>query len=91
MHIIGPKVENYFTKIVLLCFLLRLLGNGSFKFTFPSKRREKTAVLLDFVQITHPPPPPPQFGQLVQLFKIQDLKVCLGLKIQYKFYDYLFD
>ena len=37
--------------------------------------------LLDFVQITSPPP---QFGQLVQLFsdvKIQDLKVSLGQKI----------
>ena len=44
---------------------------------------KKTAVLLDFVQIT---PPPPQFRQLVQLFsdvKIQDLKVSLGLKILY--------
>ena len=37
---------------------------------------EKTAILLDIVQITSPPSP--QFGQLVQLFsdvKIQDLKV----------------
>ena len=43
---------------------------------------EKTAILLDIVQITSPPSP--QFGQLVQLFsdvKIQDLKVSLELKI----------
>ena len=41
---------------------------------------EKTAVLLDFVQITSRPP---HFGQLVQLFsdvEIQDLKVSLELK-----------
>ena len=50
--------------------------------------REKTAVLLDFVQIT----PFSQFGQLVQLFfsnvKIQDLKVSLKLKILYMLYIY---
>ena len=43
--------------------------------------RGKTAVLLDFVQITFP-----QFGQLVQLFsdvEIQDLKDNLGLKVLY--------
>ena len=45
---------------------------------------EKTAVLLEFVQITSPPSP--QFGKLVQLFsdvKIQDLKISLGLRIIY--------
>ena len=48
--------------------------------------RGKTAVLLDFVQITFP-----QFGQLVQLFsdvEIQDLKVSLGLKILYILYKF---
>ena len=53
------------------------LGTGS---------REKTAVLLDFVQITLPPLSQ-QFRQLVQLFydvdRIQDLKVTIYYCIPY--------
>ena len=48
--------------------------------------REKTAVLLDFVQITLPPLSQ-QFRQLVQLFydvdRIQDLKVTIYYCIPY--------
>ena len=55
--------------------------------------RGKTADLLDFVQITSPPPPSRKFGQLVTLFsdvKIQDLKVSLDLKILYILYNMLY-
>ena len=55
--------------------------------------RGKTAVLLNFVQITSAPPPSSQFGKLVQFFsgvKIQDLKVSLELKTLYILYNILY-
>ena len=64
--------------------MLTLLFTVNTEGRFP----EKTAVLLDFVQITSPAPSP-QFGQLVQLFSdvgIQDLKESIGLKILYVLY-----
>ena len=51
---------------------------------------KKTAILLDFVQITSPSP---QFGQLVQLFSeviIHDLKVSLELRILHILYNILY-
>ena len=53
------------------------------------KGRSPETLLLDFVQIT----PPPPFGQRVQLFselEIQYLKVSLGLKILYILYNILY-
>ena len=47
--------------------------------------RKKAAVLLDFVQITSPPPHP-NLDNLYNFFsdvKIQNLKVSLGLKVLY--------
>ena len=61
--------------------------------TLGTDSRGKTAVLLDFIQITSPPPPSLQFGQLIQLFsdaKIQYLKVSLELKILYILYNVLY-
>ena len=65
--------------------LLTLLFTVNTEGRFP----EKTAVLLDFVQIT----PSPQFGQLVQIFsdvEIQDSQVSLGLKILYMLYNIIY-
>ena len=49
-------------------------------YTYKGRSPEKkTAVLLDFVQITSPPPT--NLDNFVSDIKIQDLKVSLGLKI----------
>ena len=71
------RLADWKSFYYFICFII-LLGTVS---------RGKSAVLLDFVQITSPPP---KFRKLIQFFsdvRIQDLKVSLELKILYIVYN----